>query len=294
MGGPEHENSRIVKEVWNLGHILFFAVFAIEADRYLTKRRLSRLTINTATMLIILGLATSIEACQSLISGRIASLQDIFLGLAGGLLILCWNEAYRQTLGRIIILRTIGISGIAMCMIPLVFVVIDEYREWWDFPVLSNFESFLDVSRWEAKSSIERVTEPVKTGRYALKIPLDTDKYSGIALRHFPENWSNARALTFSVYNPGDLVTMHYRIHDEKHRLGNQEYSDRFNGHTDLVFGWNTITIEMEEIENGPKNRKIDIDHIREFVLFVVEQPEARVFYIDDVKLLLNETSDNQ
>jgi VanZ family protein len=285
IGGPGYEGSRVFKEVWNLGHIMFFAVLALETFSYLTARHLASRTKYIFIMLLVLVLAASIEICQSLLPERVASFQDIILGLAGGLAVLTWKAADKQTLNRKIILRAVGMSGIVTCMIPLLFVVIDEYRAWRDFPVLSDFESFLDVSRWSGKGRVSRVRDPVKNGRYALMVPLNTDKYSGVALQHFPENWSNAQVLTFSVYNPGELVTLHYRIHDRKHKGKHQDYSDRFNKHTDLTSGWNTITVRMEEIENGPENRKMNIGHIRGFGLFVVEQPAARVLYIDYVKL---------
>lgn len=291
FGGPEYESSRMFKEAWNLGHILFFAAFTLETDRYLTSRRLASRIKNTSTMLLVLVLAASIEACQTLMSGRVASFQDIIFGLAGALMILTWKDAGRQTFRRQIIWRLVGVSGIAICMTPLLLVIIDEYRAWCDFPVLSEFESFLDISRWETKGQTSRVSEPVKSGEFALMVPLTTDKYSGISLNHFPENWSKAQALTFSVYNPGESLTLHYRVHDRKHRGKNQDYSDRFNGHTDLVAGWNTITVEIENIENGPKNRKIDLNHIRGFGIFLVKQPVARVLYIDEVKLLMNEAT---
>lgn len=125
-GGPEYESSRMFKEVWNLGHILFFTIFALEADQQ---------SFNTKS-----------------------------------------------------ILHALGMSVITLCMIPLLLVVIDEYRAWRDYPVLSYFESFLDTSRWGRKGEVSRVKEPGKSGKFALMVPLTTDKYSGIFMNHFPEN----------------------------------------------------------------------------------------------------------
>jgi len=293
IGGPGDGDSRIFKEVWNLGHILFFAVFALEADRYYSNRGFARQSKYLSIISIILVVATIIEICQSLLPGRVASLLDIIFGLNGGLAVLIWKDAKQKPFSRKIVLRAFGLSGIALCMIPLLLVNVDEYREWRDFPMLSDFESFMDVSRWEAKGRIERVKKPVKSGSFALKIDLNTDKYSGIFLHYFPEDWSKAQALTFSVYNPGKTIALHYRLHDWKHCGEHQDYSDRFNGHTDLHPGWNTIRIDIDQIKNGPKNRKMDINHIRGFGLFVVELPVAKIFYLDDVKLLLNEPNEN-
>jgi len=108
----------------------------------------------------------------------------------------------------------------------------------------------------------------------------------------FPQNWANARELTFSFYNPGEQSTLYYRVHDQRHR-GKKDYSDRYNGHTELISGWNTIEVEIEKIESGPENRKIDINHIRCFGLFVTKQPCNRVLYIDDVKIIMNEAGNS-
>ncbi len=75
-------------------------------------------------------------------------------------------------------------------------------------------------------------------------------------------------------------------MHDWKHRGKDQNYANRFNGQAVLASGWNTITVPMKEIENGPKNRHMDLAHIRELGFFVVEQSYARVLYFDDVELL--------
>lgn len=126
----------------------------------------------------------------------------------------------------------------------------------------------------------------MKNGNFALKAFLSTEKYSGIGLRYFPENWDTARALTFSVYNPGEEVVLHYRIHDWKHTGEHQEFENRFNGRNSLAAGWNTIRVPIEEIVNGPKQRKMDLAHIRGLVFFVTEQAYERVLYFDDIRLL--------
>jgi hypothetical protein len=175
---------------------------------------------------------------------------------------------------------------IIICLLPLLLTLYDEFRAWRDFPVLSDFESSLELSRWEEKEHITRVQIPVKSGNFALKASLTTEKYSGVSLCYFPENWVTARALTFSVYNPGEIVVLNYRIHDWKHKGKDQEYTNRFNRQTNLASGWNTITVPIEEIANGPKGRQMDLAHIRGLGFFVMEQPYERVLYFDDVRLL--------
>lgn len=285
IGGPGYEGSRSFKEAWNLGHVLFFAVFTVAVDSHF---RLCRRPILTKFffLLVVVGLATGIEFLQTLSPDRESSLQDILLGLVGGVLVLLWKDSGRVRNVRKNLLRSCWAGIIIICLLPLLLTLYDEFRAWRDFPVLADFESALELSRWENKEQITRVQAPVKSGSFALKASLTTEKYSGISLRYFPENWGGVRALTFSVYNPGEEVILHYRVHDWKHMGKDQEYTNRFNGRTKLASGWNTITVPIEEIVNGPKDRQMDLAHIRGLVFFVVEQPYERVLYFDDVRLL--------
>lgn len=104
---------------------------------------------------------------------------------------------------------------------------------------------------------------------------------SSFAYYLFAENWSNAQYLTFSIYNSGEQLTLYYRVHEWKYRGKSQDYSDRYNGHSEPVSEWNTIEVEIKKIESGPENRKTDINHIRCFGFFVTKQPSNRVLYVD-------------
>ncbi len=285
VGGPGYEGSRGFKEAWNLGHVLFFAVFTVAVDSHF---RLYHRPILTKFffLLVIVGLACGIEFLQTLSPDRESSLQDILLGLAGGVLVLLWKSFGRVRTAGKIILGSCWAGIIIICLLPLLLTLYDEFRAWRDFPILADFESSLELSRWENKDSIKRVREPVKHGDFALKVSLTTTKYSGIEMRYLPQNWTTARALTFSVHNPGEEVVLHFRIHDWKHQGEDQQYTNRLNGRTNLASGWNTITVPIEEIVNGPKDRQMDLAHIRGLGFFVVEQPHERVLYFDEVQLL--------
>lgn len=282
-----YESSRVVKEVWNLGHVLFFAILATKISTFPLRKDPGSHKKNSYILLLVLLIASAIEVCQSFIPGRLASWLDILLGLAGALMVLSWRKARLQRAGIKIIYKVLASSILVACLMPLIFTLIDEYRIWRNFPVLSDFESFLDVSRWQGDSKLFRVSAPVKSGNFSLMVPLNTEKYSGVTLAYLRGNWKGGRALSFSVYNSEDPIVLNYRVHDILH-TGLQNYSDRFNGSSVLFPGWNTIVIPMSEIEKGPKYRKMDIEHIRNFGVFVIEQPQDRVLYIDDVKLLMH------
>nr|WP_232364805.1 CIA30 family protein [Desulfosalsimonas propionicica] len=82
-------------------------------------------------------------------------------------------------------------------------------------------------------------------------------------------------------------VKLHLRIEDRKHAQSeNQQYTDRYNSSFDLPPGkWKTIKIPLEEIENAPKTRKMNMEQISSIMFFVARQPEPLTLYIDDIRL---------
>lgn len=80
---------------------------------------------------------------------------------------------------------------------------------------------------------------------------------------------------------------LHYRVNDATHRGDQQLYGNRFNGKRLLVRGWNTIVVLMEEIENGPEKKNMNLAAIEGLGVFLVGNMEERILYIDEVKLKL-------
>jgi hypothetical protein len=48
---------------------------------------------------------------------------------------------------------------------------------------------------------------------------------------------------------------------------------------------WNRIQIPMQDVENAPIDRKMDLKHITEFNLFAVSLPAPRTIYLDNLTL---------
>lgn len=286
IGGPGYDNPRSVKEIWNLGHVVFFAALALAVDHRFHLCRKPAVAKIGLFLLSVLALACGIEFLQTFLSGRIASLQDVLLGLAGGVLFLLWQVSCRMAGGWKIFLRGCCAVISIVCLLPAMMASYDEFQAWRDFPVLADFESPLELSRWGDNSRLQRVRAPVASGRFAMQVALTVEQYSGFSLQYFPGDWRLARALRWSVYNPDDKLVLHYRVHDRMHRGTDQQFADRFNGQVELVPGLNTITIPMAEIENGPKHRRMDLHHIKGLGFFVMSLPSPRVLYFDRVELL--------
>ena len=288
IGGADYYDPRSVKEIWNLGHFCFFVVFTLVLDDFWRTMGRSILFRVVVTFCIVLGVGVGIELIQLNISNRTCSLSDVVRDLSGGMIVLLWRASYRPLSVRVLLSWALLTLVACINFFPLGAALADEYRSYQDFPLLAGFENDAEFGRWTSGRLVDfqRVSGPRMQGNSAAKITLATGKYSGVSFNHFPGNWSGKSALAFAVFNPGQPLVLHYRVHDVLHTAGEQRYTDRFNGRTVLENGWNEIVIPMVDIINGLTERKMDITNISGFGLFVADQATRRILFLDDVRLL--------
>ena len=288
IGGADYYAPRSVKEIWNLGHLVFFAMFVLVLDGYWLSIHRSIVFRILVTFFIVLFVGVGIELIQQNIANRSCSLIDVARDLSGGAIVLFWQASrrLRRLPAMLSVFLLISILGCNIC--PLVIDITDEYRSYRDFPLLAGFESEAELDRWTSDRQVvfQRVSTPRLQGRSSARITLTTEKYSGVSLDHFPGNWSGRSGLAFNVFNPGEQLVLHYRVHDSRHNVTGQLYTDRFNGRTVLKHGWNEIVIPMADIINGPKGRTMDSTKISGFGLFVMNQTEPRTLFLDNLRLL--------
>ncbi|WP_459946114.1 VanZ family protein [Desulfocastanea catecholica] len=287
VGGPDYDSRRSVKELWNLGHFFFFIVFILVQDSYWCSMHRSLYFRIGAAFLTVTCLAFGTELLQLLITDRFFSWGDVGMDLMGGATALLWRAG--RGLPRLQATLTVVVSIALVCVnfVPLGRVLVDEYRSGRDFPLLAGFETSIELRRWASdRVELSRVTLPRVQGNSSARITLTTDKYSGVALKYFPGDWQGRRALAFHVFNPGHPLTLHYRVHDALHRGEMQNFGNRYNGRTLLTEGWNEIIIPMADILAAPEGRPMDVTKIRGFGVFVVQQKERRVLFLDNVRLL--------
>ena len=238
-------------------------------------------------LIITLLVGVSIELMQYGTT-RTPNTGDIIRDLAGSLLALVFGPLGKkvESIKRRLSLQISVIVLMLVLIWPLVKSVVDEAVAHYQFPLLSGFETPFEVDRWHGddKLSVESLSS-ISAGKL-LKLSLTTDKYSGASLRYFDGNWSSARTLKISVYNPdNNPLQLSCRIHDQQHTEGYQEYEDRYNSRFLLLPGWNQLEIDLDEVEGSPSGRNMDMSRVRSVGLFTVALPEPRIIYIDEVRL---------
>jgi hypothetical protein len=211
--------------------------------------------------------------------------RDVIGGLVGIFFLLGSRKALRAKVLTAFQIITIGLVGLQVY--PVLAALSDEFLAREQFPVLSSFETPWEIARWQGSASFAIDSGVHLDGKCSLRVQLSTDRYSGVHLKYFPENWKGAKSFRFSVYNPLDQeLSLTCRINDKKHEAGKRRYSDRFNRLYKLPSGWTTIDIDVQDIRCAPKGRRMDMGHIAGLGIFAMDLPQSRVIYIDDVRLV--------
>jgi VanZ family protein len=280
--------SRSFKIAWNLGHIVFFAV-AI----YLLLKHTSFLQQATHThqffwiVGICLVAGVLIESIQFFV-GRQAAWQDILRNMLGGLSALAFFPRPKSNNTQLLGIQSKVIITLLLCtqLYPLLVTLVDEQMARSNFPILADFESKLELSRWTSNGSITLDKNVTDHGVYSARIELTTDKYSGASLSFFPGNWKEFEHLHFSIYVPDNSsLSITTRIHDQQHEQSDYLYNDRFQQNTRLQPGWNSIVIDLTDVIRAPKTRQMDIESIANIHFFTSKLKQSRVIYLDNLRL---------
>jgi len=172
-------------------------------------------------------------------------------------------------------------------LIPWFMTLADEINARDQFPMLSDFESEIELTRWESgDASISISNALAYSGNNSLKVDFGTEKYSGFGLKYFPNDWSKYNNLFLAIYNEGETLKITIRIHDHLHTQGEQVFSDRYNQSMALEKGWNNIDISLENVAKAPETRRLDLSKVSGLGIFVTEQSAPKTIFLDTVKLL--------
>ena len=287
FAGPGYHQTRSLEALWNLGHILLFALltyFLLEFWPWLRQQKQGRQFLFAVLITLILGVG--IELIQALLSSGTPDPGDVFRDFLGCTVPFIFNTRIHIKNGLRLVLRIILILLFVVELAPAGLAAIDEYRAQNQFPVLSDFESRLELSRWDGDAHYILSNAHTWHGKKALKIHLTTELYSGVSLVYLPSDWSGYKTLHFNVYDPDNQpLTMTCRIHDALHVKNGQHYSDRFNKQFALKPGWNEITMDLREVQNAPKGRAMDLTQIINVAIFATRLQAARVLYLDYIYL---------
>ncbi len=292
FGGPGFYSARSMVHLWDQGHILFFALFTLWLQRLTPLRQTEKTPAKYFAILFFLPLLTgfAIECLQFFVNGRSPSIADMLRNQLGVVIALALQTRpqYRAKAHRLLLFlfRGLVFSLFVAALTPLITALWDEHQARRQFPLLADFESPSELSRWFYWKQLRLEHQIVRHGRASARLQLSTAKYSGIALLHFPRNWQGYHWLRFSLYNPLETpFVINCRLDDTAHRQRHGPYEDRFNTQFSLKPGWNDLSVSLQQVAAAPKGRFMNMGNIKGFGLFVIEQKEAIALYLDHVYL---------
>ncbi len=287
FGAPQNLNAvRSIKEAWNLGHIVYFALFTYLLNLSPWLKDKSILRRWSLSLLVTLLLGVAIEVLQYG-TERSPDLADISRNLVGALLVLAfapglsvlmkplWRTTSRLMVSVVFLLH----------LVPLSWALFDEAMARARFPVLSDFSTALELDRWKGDADIERVQLQADREDFQLKVNLSTDLYSGAGMQYFPSDWHGFTYVNLRFFQPlSDYLDITVRIHDAWH---NNHYNDRFNRTYRLQQGWTEIRIPLSEVKTALQQREMDLARISDISFFSIRLPYPRPLFLD--KIYLNE-----
>lgn len=280
-------DTRSLYHLWESGHLfLFFLGWHL---LYTCCPPLSSLDFSRQ-LAVLLGTTlvgvVVIEGLQSAIAGKPLSMPDALGDMAGALLFLSFR--HRRRAKDYLLLHGVAFLLAGFVLWPFFCSLSDEVLARYQFPLLADFETPFEKSRFEGKSgSGARSNEQAFHGRHSLRLSLLPGPWSGMTLKYFPSNWNGFSRLHFAVYNPGSQsVFLEVWIRDSTHEQGDKPYSDLFSRIVELPAGsWARVRIPLDEVRKGPQSREMDLAHITGLGFFVEKEKNPLTLYLDTIRL---------
>jgi len=288
VGGPDSHSNRIIKDIWDTGHVALFGLlmYLLLGTPRLKSRKPWIHFCFTTLLCITAGIA--IEAAQ-LIVGRSFEPHDLSSNLLGGYLGFMLYVAVDKT----------GRNKVRLLMVPLILLIlfvtfrpvyistIDTFVMEKQFPVLCDYETAHELARWDTNlATLHYDSHHVRQGRRAMRIEFQPGKYPDITLQTFHKNWQGCKTLQFSVYSTHDsTIPVNLKVYDSMHIYNGYAFEDRFNSTLTLNPGWNDFTVPMDRIASAPHDRPMDLSEIASFSLFLSNLDRPLILYLDDLRL---------
>jgi VanZ family protein len=287
VGGPGYRAPRSLCAAWDLGHIVAFTLWSYLLLTWRPLRETSPACHWRVTLAFCLIVGVATEGIQSLLDGD-ASIGDFLRDMVGGMIALSWFSPSSKVLPERVrrATRAIAVTLLLIACLPLAAALSDEAIARLQFPVLGDFKSPFEVSRWNGNARYSIGRPAARHGKTSLRVDMDTSLYSGVALVYFPRDWGGYHSLNLEILNPSpEEIDITCRIHDVRHEEGKQRYEDRFNKAFHLRSGWNHLRVDLEEVAQAPAGRTLDLGSIRAVGIFATRLPTPRTIYLSHVHL---------
>lgn len=219
--------------------------------------------------------------------GRSASFTDIYYNFVGIVCALAIAASrHLNTLPKLCI-RLVSLALLISSLTVPAFGAATLSKRNQAIPVLLNFEDSWQRRLYRAGGSanLSLIGKPTgwMNGSTALKVDFPTTKYPGFSVPHIFPDWRAFQRLKLSVFSKNEeIIYITLRIHDKQH---DHDYTDRYNQRLEIKPGINQIEINLEEVQNKPEGRQMEMETIAGLAIFAASPKETFSLYFDDLRL---------
>lgn len=240
-----------------------------------------------ATTFAVIGLSLLSEAAQ-IPTSRHASIEDLIADLLGAAGFVCIAIACSRSVAghkiRRVVLVLLGVAFIAWPLQPLAKVSAAYVERHQIMPSLVRFDSRFASTFFRMQNA--ELTERIDSlDSVSATILLKDGPWPGIVFNDLWPNWEPYAALVIGIENPdSDELRIIISVHDRDHR-GEQRYSDRFNRSIELAPGRQALRIELNDIQDAPADRQMNMAEIDGLVFSATRQESGRRFVLHEIRL---------
>lgn len=280
--------NRVWGEINNLGHIgALFIVWVFIFNLFPRFTRLSTTRLFLVVMATTMIAAELIEIIQGWI-GRDDEWQDVWDSGVGALLAFTLFSIQTRQLSRWPRLAWRSLALIALVVVPwsIWSALTDEVMLRRQFPILCDFSTPFELSRWHADAAAIRLADKNRAGRQYLDAAFRPAPYSTISLKYFYRDWRGYGHIVFDLTNPERTdLRLKLRMHDHLHKRHHFAFNDRFNRTLTLKPGRQLVSIALVDVLNAPATRKMDLRHMADISLFTIHSRSYHHLYLHKIYL---------
>ncbi|MBL7002788.1 MAG: VanZ family protein [Gammaproteobacteria bacterium] len=280
-GSFEVLQTRSAIALWDLGHVAYFAVLTALVIKHPKLQATFSLRRSVIFLIVAFIVGLLIEWLQYGTS-RQPDLGDVAYDVLGTVIVLVFYRVPHR-----VEIKAGVVALLLISLWPLTKSLVDEFHASKNFPVLANFTSPYELSRWQSSNAKLQIQTGQSEHPETLKIEFGVARFSGFGLKFFPKDWTDYKLLKLSIYNPNEQVQrVIIRLHDDKHEhVGEYKGTDRFRRVLHFKAGWNEIEIDLDDVKYAPKTRQMDMHRMANLKLFMFNNKEKITLYLDDVML---------
>jgi hypothetical protein len=251
-----------------------------------------------ARYLLVAGVGVLFAALGEVLQarvGRTASGADLLLGAAGVALGVSgvWMRRRVRPPAAWTVYGVLAVVALAGALWPIAGPARAAAWSRAAFPTLADFEEAFQMVLWTpvadgtGEASARRVLRQGASRGTALEVRARGPRWAGVEHRVIAHDWHGHAAFAFDVSNPSsEQLRLNLRIDDAGDTT---RYGDRFDRQLTIAPGRSQVVIPLASVEQGPRDRRLDLSRIRRIVWFVGSTEGERVWRLDNVRLIEQE-----